>query len=184
MYYNHYKKGKTIRVNDKMQNNYSYILSASYGKKGFTHKDFKPELTPKQILELGAFEGKYLNDCKNEFPLNWFMKAERKGKLSPKQSDPSVNYFGVKSRLSLQEWQKKGWCPITKGDPDVRGWFQWYCRYYIGRRNDNIDHIQINRWKSYKRHVGQIKKNCKSGDISCRSKQRQGLLQWAYNPFI
>uniref|UniRef100_A0A6C0F8G3 Uncharacterized protein n=1 Tax=viral metagenome TaxID=1070528 RepID=A0A6C0F8G3_9ZZZZ len=180
----HYKKGKIIKVNDKMQSNYSYILTASYGKKGFSHPDFKPDLTPKQILELGAFEGKYLNDCDEEFPKEWYKSAKKKGKLSPMKANPAINCFGMKSRLSLQEWKKRKWIPINEKDKDVRGWFQWYCRYYIGRRDKNVDRIQINRWKSYKRHLGQIRKNCKPGDFSCRPKQRQGLLQWAYNPFI
>ena len=177
-----FKPGKFITVNDKMQKKYSYMLSEPYGK--HFHEDFTPQLTPTQIVSLGAFEGKYLNDCVNEFPKSWYTSALRKNKLSPDKADPNVNFFNIKSRLSLQEWKKRKWIPIAHGDPDVRGWFQWYCRYYIGRRIPIIDDIQIKRWKSFARHVGQIKKNCKRGDITCRPKQRQALLQWAYDPFI
>jgi hypothetical protein len=173
-----YIPGKRIRVSDKMQKNYSYTLKAEYGKD--FHEEFKPEFTPQEMLIMGVFEGKYLNDCYKEFPKEWLMKAIKAKKLSPLEPDYTLNNFNIKSRLSLKEWQRKEWV-IGK---DVRGWFQWYCRYYIGRRIPEIDYIQIKRWKSFKRHLGQIKANCKPYDVSCRPKQRQALLQWAYNPFI
>lgn len=164
---------KKIIVNDKMQKGYSYIIKAKYGD--IDDPEFKPELSPPQMLKMGVFEGKYLNDCRDEFPKSWFRGA----KLSP-IADPSMNCFKIKSRQSLQEWQRKHWII----GPDVRGWFQWYCRYYMGRRIPEIDKIQIKRWKSFARHKGQILKNCKKTDLDCRPKQRQALLQWAYNPFI
>ena len=169
-----YKKGKMISVNDKMQKGYKYKLSEDYGKN--LHEFFKPQLSPKQILEYGAFEGKYMNDCRNEFPKEWFTNA----KLSPSKPDISKNYFKIKSRQSLKVWKQKRWIY----GKDVRGWFQWYCRYYIGRRDPEVDMIQIKRHRAFKRHLGQIKKNCKRGDLSCRPRQRQALLQWGYNPFI
>jgi len=178
----HYQPDKIIKVKDKMQKNYTYMLSAPYGKN--FHKEFKPQLIPKQILSLGAFEGKYLNDCVKEFPKSWYTSALKHNKLSPDKADSSVNCFKIKSRLSLNEWKRRKWIPIAKGDRDVRGWFQWYCRYYIGRRVPHIDEIQIKRWKSFRRHVGQIIHNCKRKNLSCRPKQRQALLQWAYTPFI
>jgi len=128
------------------------------------------------MLNYGIFEGKYLNDCQNEFPEEWFLTSQHKRSV---KSNSKINYFKIKSRLSLSHWQEKKW--ILGDDP--RGWFQWYCRYYLGRRT-NYDVKQIIRWKSFKRHVGQIKSNCQKGDFSCRPKQRQALLQWAYNPFI
>lgn len=173
-----YKIGMKIKVNDKMQKNYAYILSEKLGKN--FDKEFLPALTPAEMLKLGIFEGKYLNDCKKEFPEEWFIKAEKK--LSPKKADISKNYFKIKSRQPLQIWIKKGW--ILPGDPDIRGWFQWYCRYYLGRREPILDRRQIKRWRAFNRHAGQIKKNCNRGDLTCRPRQRQALLQWAYNPFI
>lgn len=173
-----YNVGMNILVNDKMQKNYSYILSKPMGidADDFNNFGFSPELTPLEMLKMGVFEGKYINDCINEFPKEWF--EESKDKRSEK-SNENLNYFKIKSRQSLYVWKNKGW--IIGDDP--RGWFQWYCRYWLGRRTD-YDEKQIKRWKSYVRHKGQILKNCKSGDLSCRPKQRQSLLQWAYDPFI
>lgn len=165
---------RVVKVNDKMQKGYIYELVAPVGEN--FDVDFHPELTPIQMLEMGVFEGHYLNDCQNEFPSFWFEKA----KISLNKADEKFNYFGVKSRQSLIEWQNKGWIL----EPDVRGWFQWYCRYYMGRRLEVIDKIQIKRWKAFKRHKAQIEKNCWIEDLNCRVKQRQALLQWAYNPFF
>ena len=139
------------------------------------YKIFKPELTPKKMLELGVFGGSYFGSKIKEFPLSWFKSA----KLS-KNFDVSINRFKVKSGLSRKEWVEKGW--IFKEDP--LGWFQWYCRFANGRRITNIDQIQIKRWKNFNRHVMAIKKNCEPNDLSCRRRQRQAILQWAYDPFI
>lgn len=163
-----------IRVNDKMQQNYTYERIAPIGKE-FDIR-FQPAFTPPQMLELGVFEGHYLNDCQSEFPHEWFENAA----LSAQQANTTLNCFRVKSRLSLQEWQKRGWIV----GPDPRGWFQWYCRYYMGRRIPEVDRIQINRWLSFKRHKAQIEKNCMPLDFKCRIRQRQALLQWAYNPLF
>jgi hypothetical protein len=174
-----YKIGKKIIVYDRMQKGYSYTLSEPMGKN--FDPDFNPELTPKQMLEQGVFEGQYCNDCIFEFPKEWFINAIKKNKLKPENPDPeNINKFGIKSRQSLAIWKKNGW--IYGNDP--RGWFQWYMRYYLGRRDPDVDRKQIARWNSFKRHLGQIKANCKPGDKECRPKQRQALLQWAYNPDI
>ena len=161
---------KTIVVNDRMQQGYSYQLSEPSGRN--FHPEFQPQLTPKQMLVLGVFGGKYMTDCQNEFPKSWFARA----KLSPDRKDISLNYFGVDASQPLSEWQRKGW--IHSQDP--RGWFQWYCRYYLGRRTDD-DLRQIKRWKAFSRHLGAIRKNCEPFDTSCRKKQRQALLHWAYD---
>ncbi len=139
------------------------------------YKIFKPELSPKKMLKLGVFGGSYFGLKIKEYPKDWFQKV----KIS-KNFDVSLNKFKVKSGLSREEWLKKGW--IYKEDP--LGWFQWYCRFYNGRRIPHIDEIQIKRWKNFRRHVIAIKKNCEPGDLSCRKRQRQAILQWAYNPFI
>ena len=160
---------KTIQVKDKFQK-YNYVLTAPEGK-GFD-SDFKPELTPKQMLQMGIFGGEYFADRPSDIPKDWFEEV----KLSDK-SDPKLNYFGVPASQPLKVWQQKGW--IDERDP--RGWFQWYCRYYLGRREPEYDTWQIKRWKAIRRHVGQIKANCMPGDINCRPRQRQALLHWAYD---
>ncbi len=136
---------------------------------------FKPELSPKKMLELGVFGGSYFGKKVKEYPAAWFKNAKISNKF-----DVRLNYFKVKSGLSRKHWIEKGW--IFKEDP--LGWFQWYCRFCIGRRIPHIDKIQIKRWKNFRRHVLAIKKNCEEGDLWCRKKQRQAILQWAYNPFI
>jgi len=184
-----YKKGSIVHAKQ-----YSYTLTESPGKN--FHPEFDPYYTPSEMLELGIFEGKYVNNDVGEYPKEWFLRAIKKGKLSPQGANPELNCFGVKSRLSLQEWQEYGWVPSShkakqypalsdsKINKDPKGWFQWYCRYWLGRRIPELDDIQIKRWKAFRRHVGQIKANCKKGDLDCRPIQRQALLQWAHNPFI
>ncbi len=162
---------RKITVNDLMQSGYTYYLQEPLGEE--FDPEFKPELTPKQMLKMGVFGGKYMTDCKDEFPDEWYEKA----KLCPEFHDPKLNYFEVNASQPLSVWRKKGW--IYHEDP--RGWFQWYCRYYMGRRIPEEDERQIKRWKSYKRHLAQVKKNCLKGDLSCRRKQRQSLLHWAYD---
>ncbi|MHC4289420.1 MAG: hypothetical protein ACYSSK_05100 [Planctomycetota bacterium] len=159
-----------VIVNDRMQSDYEYFLTEPVGRN--FHAEFKPELTPKQMLELGIFGGRYMTDCQNEFPKSWFSKA----KLSPNKYDSSLNHFGVDASKPLSYWKQKGW--IYHEDP--RGWFQWYCRYYMGRRCAD-DERQIKRWKGMRRHIAQIRKNCRKRDLSCRPKQRQALLHWAYD---
>ncbi len=163
------KKTRTV-VNDVMQSGYSYLCTEPMGQN--FHADFRPELSPKTMLELGVFGGKYMTDCGNEYPLDWFSNA----KLCAEQRDPDLNLFGVNASQSLSVWKKKGW--IYSDDP--RGWFQWYCRYYLGRRCPDDDR-QIKRWRAMSRHIAQVKKNCERCDFSCRPRQRQALLHWAYD---
>lgn len=165
---------KHIVVNDKMQRGYSYELSELVGKN--FDPEFKPQLTPKQMLELGVFGGVYMRDSIHEFPKDWFVNA-RFQKSGNYDHDPKLNYFGVNASQPLSVWKKKGW--IYKDDP--RGWFQWYCRYHMGRRIPDEDKRQIKRWKAMQRHSAQVKKNCSAGDKDCRPKQRQALLHWAYD---
>ena len=167
------KIGAVIKVNNPMQSGYEYVISAAEGCD--FDIGFEPYYSPKEMLEKGVFEGKYLNSCRKEYPSHWFKNA----KLSD-EPDQSLNFFAIKSRQPLSIWRKKGWVM----EPDPRGWFEWYCRYYQGRRYQEIDRIQIKRWRGFRRHAGQIKKNCEPGDIWCRPRQRQALLQWAYDPFI
>jgi hypothetical protein len=163
-------KSRTIVVNDRMQQHYSYDLSEPAGRN--FHPEFSPELSPKQMLALGVFGGKYMTDCTGEFPEAWFANA----KLSHERHDPSLNFFGVNASQPLAVWRAKGW--IHADDP--RGWFQWYCRYWMGRRCDD-DVRQIRRWKAMKRHIAQIRLGCMQGELGCRKRQRQALLHWAYD---
>jgi hypothetical protein len=160
-----------ILVDDRMQQGYRYVRRAPMGQ-GFA-AGFEPELTPAEMLELGAFCGKYLTDCRGEFPADWFAQA----KLAPGPPDCSLNYFGVRASSPLREWRAKGW--IHTDDP--RGWFQWYCRYFSGRRLPGEDERQIGRWRAFRRHAAQVRRYCEPGDPFCRPKQRQALLQWAYD---
>ena len=189
-----FKKGDTIKVWNKMEKNYSYVLEEDPGK-GFAD-GFTPYLNPGEILALGAFGGKYLNDCILEFPAEWFWRAGLLGKLSPEGERVDINYFKIDSRLKLSEWREYGWNPTGQGgkklagkrailsdeekNPDERGWFQWYCRYWMGRRIPDLDEVQIQRWKNFSRHAGAIAKNCVKGDLSCWPRQRQALLHWAW----
>jgi hypothetical protein len=164
------KRRKKIIVNDKMQRGYEYVLTEPPGRN--FDPEFSPELSPKQMLELGIFCGKYLNDCRKEFPTSWFERA----KLSVKR-DCGLNFFGVDASQPLSVWRRKGW--IHPADP--RGWFQWYCRYYMGRRMPDEDARQIKRWKAIRRHIAQIERNCEPHDLLCRRRQRQAVLHWAYD---
>lgn len=160
---------KTVVVNDTMQHGYRYKCTAPIGRS--FDVGFKPDLSPAQMLKLGVFGGKYLNDCKAEFPTEWFKGA----KLSKDAYDINCNFFKIKASQSLSVWQRNGW--IYKDDP--RGWFQWYCRYYMGRRIPTEDARQIKRWKAITRHIAQVRHNCLVGDSTCRPRQRQALLHWA-----
>jgi hypothetical protein len=165
---------KKVVVHDKMQQGYTYYLTEPAGK----HFDprFKPMLTPKQMLALGVFGGVYMRDCTKEFPKDWFTRAKFQ-KPGVYAQDKNLNFFKVKASQSLALWRKKGW--IYKDDP--RGWFQWYCRYYMGRRLPEEDDRQIKRWLAIKRHIMQVRHNCRKGDFSCHTKQRQAILHWAYD---
>lgn len=194
-----FKRGDRVRGSTGMslRSGYSYLLESEPGD---LPADFRPDLTPQEMLMLGVFEGKYLNDCITEFPAEWFLGALMTNSLSPAVPDPiQCNLFGVKSRQPLSVWKENGWAP-SRGphgkdhygglladptqNPDERGWFQWYCRFWMGRRIPEIDSIQIRRWRAFRRHAGAIRANCRSGDLSCRPRERQALLQWGYNPFI
>ena len=159
-----------VVVDDLMQCGYVYFRTEPIGKNfapGFT-----PQLTPKQMLRLGVFGGKYMTDCAAEFPSAWFTRA----RLCRVRHDPKLNCFGVNASQSLAVWRRMGW--IRPQDP--RGWFQWYCRYHMGRRTAD-DPRQIRRWRAIARHGAAIRKNCEPGDLECRRRQRQAMLHWAYD---
>lgn len=167
-------KKRIVLVNNKMQKKYRYELVVAIGKN--FNPEFKPELTPKEMLTLGVFGGRYMRDCRKEYPADWFAYAKLHPEGKPGH-DKKLNYFGVNASLPLSEWQKKGW--IYKDDP--RGWFEWYCRYFMGRRIPEEDARQIKRWKNMRRHITSLQKNCTRGDTNCRKRQRQALFHWAYD---
>jgi len=164
-------KPTIVVVKDRMQRDYRYALVARPGRD--FDPEFRPELTPKQMLRLGVFGGKYMTDCRKEFPRDWCVGV----KLSRRWRDPALNYFGVDASQPLSVWRAKGW--IHPDDP--RGWFQWYCRYWMGRRMPEEDRRQIKRWKAMRRHIRQIERHCDICDHTCRPRQRQALLHWAYD---
>jgi len=168
--------GKKITYSDNFQKKYTYTLDVGTGRS--FDSEFKPDLTPKEMLKLGVFGGAYFMGVKGgipkDLPKSWF---EGVVLSDDGEKTKELNYFGIRASQSLSVWKKKGW--IDKRDP--HGWFQWYCRYYLGRRIPEEDERQIKRWKAFKRHLAQVAKNCRKGDIHCRPKQRQALLHWAYD---
>jgi len=163
---------QAIRINGKDKfGEFSYVLSKPTGKNFDT--EFVPQLTPQQMLKLGVFGGEYFADMPSDLPAKWFAKA----KLS-KEYDVKFNYFEVKASQPLQVWIDKGW---IRAEYDPRGWFQWYCRYYLGRRITEYDAWQIQRFKNMHRHISQLQNACSVGDLNCRPRQRQALLHWAYD---
>jgi hypothetical protein len=195
-----FRQGDRIRGASGMslRPGYSYVLAEAPGS---LPADFQPDLSPAEMLMLGVFEGRYLNDCVAEFPAEWFLGALMTGSLSPQGADPAVNLFKIKSRQPLSIWRQNRWGPSLGrrgrkddhyhgllGDPDrnpdERGWFQWYCRFWMGRRMPELDDLQIKRWRAFRRHAGGVRAGCSPHDLACRPRERQALLQWAYNPFI
>ena len=167
---------KTITYSDNYQKSYRYKLTAPKGRN--FDPVFRPELTPKEMLKIGIFGGAYFDGVNglipSDLPKSWFQGM----KLSPDgKKHHELNYFGISASQPLSVWREKGW--IYKDDP--HGWFQWYCRYYLGRRLPDEDRRQIKRWKAIRRHIMQIKKHCKGGDLDCHRKQRQAILHWAYD---
>jgi len=164
------ERPRIVVVNDLMQQGYSYTLSEPMGEN--FHPEFRPELTPGELLNMGVFGGKYMTDCREEFPVDWFENA----RLYHERHLAELNFFGVNASKPLSYWRARGW--IYHEDP--RGWFQWYCRYHMGRRCAD-DQRQIRRWIAVRRHIAQLQKNCPTGVWSCRPRQRQALLHWAYD---
>jgi hypothetical protein len=124
---------------------------------------FKPLLTPYEMLELGVFDGSYYEEYSD------FKDAPVVRKK---------NLFASDVSSSKDTWIRNGW--ITPEDP--LGWFQWYVRFWHGRRVESVDKFQIGRWCSFvARHGAQVKKNG-NGDSKKRVRQRQCLIHWAADP--
>jgi len=148
--------------------------------------EFRPMLTPKEMLGRGVFGGTYFSSLidPKEFPDDWFSGLDEIFYLSDCYRS-EINYFKVRSGQSQKEWEEKGW--MHRDDP--RGWFEWYCKYFLGRRHED-DNRQIKRWLAFcgpkgrwrNRIYAQIHSvGCgieMSGDISRRI--QQSLLHWSY----
>ena len=98
-----YIPGRNVNAKDKMQT-YTYTLTYKAGTnmknggldkdgKKIRYDDFEPYYSPQQMLTMGVFEGKYLNDCENELPLEWYIAARKKNKLRPKKADSICELF-------------------------------------------------------------------------------------------
>lgn len=170
------KTPKKVRYSDRFQKKYHYTLTEPVGRN--FDPAFKPDLSPKEMLRLGVFGGAYFIGVKglvpSDLPKSWFTGVKRS---RDEDKHGELNYYGLRASQSLSVWKKKGW--IYKNDP--HGWFQWYCRYYLGRRIPEEDARQIKRWRAIRRHIAQVKKHCRKGDKTCRPKQRQAILHWGYD---
>ena len=145
------------------------------------HNSFKPMLTPKQMLHKGIFGGTYFNQLVDHraFPKDWFNNLDESYYLSQKYL-VKINLFKIKSGQSQQEWEAKGW--IHKDDP--RGWFEWYCKYYLGRRHED-DERQIKRWLAFCGPKGRFRNNIykqmkDTYNESLSPRIQQSLLHWSY----
>ena len=162
------------------------------------YPEFLPNVSPKDVFKKGAFGGTYFRpiyssitnkhyfskNVINEYPKSWFTGLTIDKQVTSSNYDKSINKYNVKCGSSLEEWEDAGW--IHKQDP--YGWFQWYCRFYRGRRT-NDDRRQIDRWlklagpkgRFRKRLINMIhKKKAKYNDYSVSPVIRQVLLHWGY----
>lgn len=157
-------------ANNSMQSGYSYNVPVI--PTPFPH-NFKPDFTPNEMLRLGVFGGAYLGDSIGEYPWDMVLGAK-----VAKEYDAQINAFKVRSGESLEFWQEKGW--IHPDDP--RGWFEWYCRYWTGRRTEAEDFRQISRWKNFGPRFQTLLKKTGQGRPDVQRKTRQSLLHWGYDP--
>ena len=152
--------------------------------------NFSPNKTPIEAINEDAFGGTYFRDIYSGVNGKWyrdswkefnFLKNINAKYYSSNYYDAEVNKYGVKCGTSLRFWENKGW--INGQDP--YGWFQWYCRYYLGRRSSD-DERQIKRWVDIRSRfkgilIKMIKnKGVKFDDYSVSPKIRQILLHWGY----
>ena len=163
------------------------------------YADFKPNVSPQKVFEKGAFGGTYYrpiyssitdknyksgNVIKEFKKLGWFKNVDIDKEVISSTYDKNINKYKVKCGSSLETWEKNGW--IVKEDP--YGWFQWYCRFYKGRRIKD-DERQIDRWLKivgpngrFRRRLMNeiIKKGKEYNDPSVSPVIRQVLLHWGY----
>jgi hypothetical protein len=128
------------------------------------YPEFTPNLTPKQMFELGSFGGTYWRPIKSKFfkkklknkhkKYIWLNNIDSDKLTRPfDKYDKKINRYGVKVGTTLEFWEEKGW--IDKKDP--YGWVQWYCEFYSGRRSKD-DERQISRWSKLAGSNGRFRK--------------------------
>jgi len=161
------------------------------------HPEFSPNMTPKEVLQAGSFGGtyfrpiyssvtklKYGKEVWQELPSDWLEGLDIRTRVSSSLYDASRNKYKVKCGASLEEWESSGW--MREQDP--YGWFQWYCRFYQGRRTED-DSRQIGRWSNCAGEKGRWKNNliskivkagCAWDNTNISPVVRQTLLHWAY----
>ncbi len=158
------------------------------------YPEFQPNLTPRQIFQMGSFGGTYWRPIYSSVTKRKYKNAHREfaswwsgiseSALGSSKCDVKLNKYGVHSGTSLKYWESKHW--IKAQDP--YGWVQWYCRFYKGRRSKD-DKRQIDRWLKFAGPNGRFRlrlihmikrKHKKYNDISVSPVIRQGLQQWGY----
>ena len=149
-------------------------------------EEFKPMLTPKEMLHKGIFGGTYFAELidHNNFPSDWFEGLDESYYCSSNYLS-HINLFKIRSGQTQKEWEEKGW--IHEDDP--RGWFEWYCKFFLGRRHED-DQRQINRWKAFCGQNGRWKntiytklyrEGCPiSESFNVSPRIQQSLLHWSY----
>jgi len=158
---------------------------------------FRPNLTPKQILQRGSFGGTYFRpivsavtgetyrNIHKEFPPDWFEGLDEKRKVVSPSYDARVNKWGVSCGGSLGMWESSGWiAPI-----DPYGWFHWYCRFYLGRRSTDDDR-QVDRWCKGQGPTGRWRTQLCNKVLATKERRfddakvspviRQTCMHWAY----
>ena len=116
---------------------------------------FTPNKSPEEMLREGCFGGSYFRPLYSrrlgttvaedylELPASWYSGLDVEKYLLSPVYDPEINKYKVSSGQTIEEWEAAGWINHTY---DVRGWFQWYCRFFVGRRCED-DERQISRWR-------------------------------------
>jgi hypothetical protein len=160
--------------------------------------EFKPNLSPKQVLQAGAFGGTYFRDISSavtgmhykgkevikEFPEDWFQGLQVDMLVTSQDYRKSVNKYGVSCGGSLGMWETSGW--ISAVDP--YGWFHWYCRFFLGRRSSD-DERQVDRWLKGQGPKGRwrlqlmnkiLKDRAAFDDAKVSPVIRQVLVHWGY----
>ena len=129
---------------------------------------FHPQYTPLEMLKMGVFDGKYFRGKLGAKELKKLPKSWQKAMRTK-------NYYNQSASLSKSWWNDK----IHPQDP--LGWFQWYCRFYLGRRT--VDDLrQIKRWSSYiLRHYGNYKYLMRKNNKKNFDRYKQAFLHWAWN---